>query len=115
MGTKKKMNGPHSSAVASFRYSPEYNQSSVSNFHAGSGLRTRSPDYHYYRNQRSDRKHLGGVGSNIRLYNSCQTLMVTSPSSPLPPSQHYMVSNNQHNVRHRQFASNNTYDPYNGN
>ena len=111
MGTKKKINGVQSSAT-SFRYSPDYNHNSVNSFHERSGgLRTRTPDYNYYRNQRSDREHLGGVGSNIRLYNSCQTLMVTSPSPP--PRQNYVVSKNQENLRHRQYSSNGSYEPYN--
>ena len=80
MGTKKKINGGHHPSTTSFKNNqPEYNQQSVNHFHTGSGaLRTRSPDDYYYRNHRGDeRKHLGGVGSDIRLYNSCQTL--TSP------------------------------------
>ena len=112
MGTKKKINGSHSSAATSFRYSPDYNHSSV--LHTGSNARTRSPDYHYYRSQRNDRQHLGGVESNVRLYNSCQTLMVSSP--PPPPSQHYIITKNQKNLRQGQYLSNkNTLDPYNGN
>ena len=112
MGTKKKINGSHSSAAtSSFRYSPDYNHS----VHTGSNVRTRSPDYNYYRSQnRSERNHLGGVGSNVRLYNSCQTLMVSSP--PPPPSQHYIISKNQKNLRHSQYPINkNTLDPYDGN
>ena len=112
MGTKKKINGSHSSAATSFRYSPDYNHSSV--VHTGSNVRTRSPDYHYYRSQRNDRQHLGGVESNVRLYNSCQTLMVSSP--PPPPSQHYIITKNQKNLRQGQYLSNkNTLDAYNGN
>ena len=112
MGTKKKINGSHSSAATSFRYSPDYNHSSV--LHTGSNVRTRSPEYHYYRSQRNDRQHLGGVESNVRLYNSCQTLMVSSP--PPPPSQHYIITKNQKNLRQGQYLSNkNTLDPYNRN
>ena len=112
MGTKKKINGSHSSAATSFRYSPDYNHNTVVN--TGSSVRVRSPDYHYYRSQRSDRNHLGGVESNVRLYNSCQTLMVSSP--PPPPSQHYIITKNQKNLRQGQYPNNkNTLDPYDGN
>ena len=110
MGTKKKINGPHHPSTTSLKYS----QQSANNFHTGSGaLRTRSPDDYYYRNHRGDeRKHLGGVGSDIRLYNSCQTLMVTSPS---PSSQHhYISSKNQRNIRYSQYPSNSDYLPING-
>ena len=111
MGTKKKINGPHHPSTTSLKY----NQQSANNFHTGSGaLRTRSPDDYYYRNHHrgDERKHLGGVGSDIRLYNSCQTLMVTSPS---PSSQHhYISSKNQRNIRYSQYPSNSDYLPING-
>ena len=102
MGTKKKINAQHCSAT-SFRPSPDFNQSSVNDFNAGLELRSRSPGYNTNRYNRGHRTHLGGVGGNIRLYNSCQTLLVTSPSPSTPPQ--YLEATNHSTLRGRHLSS----------